>query len=81
MGGEGVGQDDLAGGVNFVGLSVVDLVRRHQVQNDMVMGLIIPGEEIPAELSGNSVIPSFLIPRFQCSRLGRQVKRISASAS
>ena len=38
--------------MDFVDLAVVDLIRRHQTQTGMVMRLIIPGEEFPAELSG-----------------------------
>src|ERR1019366_1964025 len=39
----------LAGGVDLVALTVVDLVRRHQADASMVMILIIPIEEAAAE--------------------------------
>ena len=39
----------LAGCVDLVGLTVVDLVRRHQADASMVMILIIPIEEATAE--------------------------------
>ena len=43
----GVG-GDLSGGVDGVGLAIANLVWRHQPEADMVMGLVIPGEEFPA---------------------------------
>jgi len=39
----------LAGCVDLVGLTVVDLVRRHQADASMVVVLIIPIEEATAE--------------------------------
>ena len=42
-------EGDLTGGVNGVGLAVVDLVRRHQPDPGMVMVLVVPGKEASAE--------------------------------
>src|SRR6202051_596113 len=42
-------EGDLAGGVNGVGLTVVDLVRRHQADPGMVMVLVVPVKEASAE--------------------------------
>jgi hypothetical protein len=46
---EGAVEGFLAGCVDLVGLTVVDLVRRHQADASMVMILIIPIEEATAE--------------------------------
>ena len=46
---EGAVEGLLAGCVDLVGLTVVDLVRRHQTDPSMVMILIIPIEETAAE--------------------------------
>jgi len=42
-------EGDLAGGVNGVGLTVVDLVRRHQADPGMVMILVVPVKEASTE--------------------------------
>src|ERR1700737_2886903 len=49
---EGTVKGDLAGGVDFVGLTVVHLVGRHQADAGMVMVLIVPIEEAAAERFG-----------------------------
>jgi hypothetical protein len=46
---EGAVEGFLAGCVDLAGLTVVDLVRRHQTDASMVMILIIPIEEAAAE--------------------------------
>ena len=46
---EGAVEGFLAGCEDLVGLTVVDLVRRHQADASMVMILIIPIEEAAAE--------------------------------
>ena len=46
---EGAVEGFLAGCEDLVGLTVVDLVRRHQADASMVMILIIPIEEATAE--------------------------------
>ena len=46
---EGAVEGFLAGCVDLVGLTVVDLVRRHQADTSMVMILIIPIKEAAAE--------------------------------
>jgi hypothetical protein len=52
VGFEGVVERDLAGCMDFIGLSIMNLIRRHQAEADMVMRLIIPHEEHAAELPG-----------------------------
>ncbi len=52
VGDEGGVQRRLAGGMDGVGLAVVNLVWRHQAQACVVMGRVIPGEEVAAELFG-----------------------------
>ena len=42
-------KDRLAGGVDFIGLPVVDLVGRHQADAEMMVVAVVPGEEMPAE--------------------------------
>ena len=42
----------LSGGVDIVGLAVVDLVRGHEAEAGMVMVLVVPGEEAAAEVLG-----------------------------
>ena len=49
VGAEGLSEDFLAGGVEFVGLTVVELVGRHQADAHMVVVLIVPVEESSAE--------------------------------
>ena len=49
VGAEGVVEGDLAGGVDLVGLTVVDLVGRHQADAEMAVVLIVPVEEGSAE--------------------------------
>ena len=49
---EGAVECDLAGGVDFVGLTVVHLVGRQQADAGMVVFLIVPGEEAAAERFG-----------------------------
>jgi hypothetical protein len=39
---EGLVEDFLAGGVDLVGLSVVDLIRRHQADAEVMMVLVVP---------------------------------------
>jgi hypothetical protein len=41
MGFEGVVERDLAGGMDVVGLSIMNLIRRHQAQADVMMRLIV----------------------------------------
>ena len=38
--------------MEFIGLSIMNLIRRHQAEADMVMRVIIPHEEHAAELPG-----------------------------
>ena len=45
-------QHALASGLNGFGLSIMDLIRRHQAETGVVMVLIVPGEEAAAELFG-----------------------------
>ena len=52
VGFEGAVERDLAGCMDFIGLSIMNLIRRHQAEADMVMRLIIPHEEHTAELPG-----------------------------
>ena len=52
MFGERAVEGGLSGGMDGVGLSVVDLVWGHQAEAGVVMGLVIPGEERPAERLG-----------------------------
>ncbi len=52
MGAEGVIESALPGGMDGIGLAVVDLVRGHQTEAEVVVVLIVPGEELPAELLG-----------------------------
>ena len=49
---EGAIERDLTGGVDLFGLTVVDLVGRHQADAGMVMVLIVPIEEAAAERFG-----------------------------
>ncbi len=49
---EGLIEGFLSCGVNLVGLSIVDLVGRHQADADVVMLLVVPGEELLAEGPG-----------------------------
>ncbi len=49
VGFEGVIEDFLAGVVNFVGLAVMNLIRRHQANAGMVVIAIVPVEEMAAE--------------------------------
>ena len=46
---EGAVEGGLSGGMDGVGLTVVDLVWGHQAEAGVVMGLVVPGEERPAE--------------------------------
>jgi len=48
----GAGKGLLAGGVDGVYLSVMDLIGCHQADAGGVVGLVVPGEERPAEGSG-----------------------------
>ena len=48
----GLGQDILAGGMDGVGLAIMHLVRRHQPDADMMVILVVPGEEAAAERPG-----------------------------
>jgi hypothetical protein len=41
VGSEGCGERDLAGGVDVVGLTVMNLIGRHEAQADVVMGLVV----------------------------------------
>ena len=41
----------LSGGMDGIGLAVMDLVRGHQPETNMVMLLTVPGEELAAELA------------------------------
>ena len=50
--GEGAVEGLLAGGMDGVCLSIMDLIWGHQAQAGMVVGLVIPGEERPAEPFG-----------------------------
>lgn len=52
MFGEGAVESSLTGGVDSVGLSVVDLVWGRQAESGVVVVLVIPGEERPAERLG-----------------------------
>ena len=52
VGFEGAVERDLASCMDFIGLSIMNLIRRHQAEADMVMRLIIPHEEHTAELPG-----------------------------
>ncbi len=52
IGAEGVIEGPLSGGVDIVGLAVVDLVGRHETDPGMVVVLIVPGEEAAAEVLG-----------------------------
>jgi hypothetical protein len=52
VGGEGGIQRDLSGGVDRVGLAIVNLIRCHQTESGMVMGLVVPSEEFATELPG-----------------------------
>ena len=49
VGAEGLVEGFLAGGVDLAGLSIVNLIGRHQADAQMVMVLIVPVEEGPAE--------------------------------
>ena len=49
---ESVIKGPLSGGMDVVGLAVVDLVGRHETDPSMVVVLIVPGEEATAELFG-----------------------------
>ena len=49
---EGLVKGELAGGVNGVDLTVMNLVRGHEADPGMVMVLVVPVEEFPAEASG-----------------------------
>lgn len=49
---EGGVQNDLAGGMDGVGLAIMDLVRGHETDANVVVILIVPGEEAPAERLG-----------------------------
>ena len=44
--------DTLAGGVNFIGLPVMGLIRRHQSDAKVMMVAVVPGEGMPAESIG-----------------------------
>ena len=52
IGVEGVVEGPLSGGVDVVGLAVVDLVGGHEAEAGMVMVLVVPGEEAAAEVLG-----------------------------
>ena len=52
MFGKGAVESGLTGGMDGIGLSVVDLVWGHQAQAGVVVVLVIPGEERPAERLG-----------------------------
>ena len=47
-----LGQDVLAGGMNDLGVTVMHLVRRHQSDANVMMILVLPGEEAAAESPG-----------------------------
>ena len=49
---ESVIKGPLSGGMDVVGLAVVDLVGRHETDPSMVVVLIVPGEEAAAEVLG-----------------------------
>ena len=42
-------EDCLAGFLDVVGLTIMDLVGRHQADSEMMMVIIVPFEECPAE--------------------------------
>ena len=46
------GKRGLAGGVDCLGLSEVDLIGRHQADADVVMVFVVPGEDVAAECAG-----------------------------
>ena len=48
VGGEGSFESALTGGVDFVGLSIVDLVGRHQAEPQMMVLAVVPAEEAVA---------------------------------
>src|SRR5688500_18799918 len=52
IGAEGVIEGALSGGVDIVGLAVVNLVGRHEADPGMVVVLVVPGEEAAAEVLG-----------------------------
>jgi hypothetical protein len=52
VGAEGTIEGLLSGGMDLVGLSIVDLIRGHEADADVVVVLIVPGEEVAAELPG-----------------------------
>ena len=52
IGAEGVIEGSLSGGVDIVGLAVVDLVGSHEADPGMVVVLVVPGEEAAAEVLG-----------------------------
>ena len=51
IGVEGTIEGVLSGSMDGVSLAVMDLVRGHQPETNMVMVLIVPGEELAAELA------------------------------
>ena len=54
---EGAVERYLAGCMDFIGLSIMNLIRRHQAKADMVVRLIIPHEEHAAECLASSMQP------------------------
>ena len=52
VGAEGVIEGLLAGGIDQFGLAVMDLIGCHQANTQMVMVLVVPVEEGPAEAPG-----------------------------
>ena len=68
IGAEGVIEGSLSGGVDIVGLAVVDLVGRHEADPGMVVVLIVPGEEATADVWAEG--PKRLASSTQPKRLG-----------
>ena len=50
LGVEGAIEGPLSGGMDVISLAIVDLVRGHEADPDMVMVLVVPGEEAAADV-------------------------------